>query len=167
MLTWIEVCHISYRCSFGFHVNMSLILCRFNCNHLVINLFLSCLLFICFIFTSLQHYFINLTSHNLIMKIVQNSFNHKLYVSHINIVHWKHIWVMDILDIRSFIGSYFICQHIYLCVKRVFNAWYLCKKCTNLWMNELHMIFIINSLHAKFVMYVFALIYHILQLHIF
>jgi hypothetical protein len=27
-------------------------------------------------------------------------------------------------DIRSFIGSYFIYQHIYFCVKHVFNTWY-------------------------------------------
>jgi hypothetical protein len=54
-------------------------------------------------------------------------------------------------DIRSFIGSYFIYQHIYPCVKLIFNAWYSCKNCTNLWMNELHTIFIINSSHAKFV----------------
>ncbi len=56
-------------------------------------------------------------------------------------------------DIHPFIGLYFIHWHIYLCVKLVFNAWYLCVKCMNLWMNELCTIFIINSFHAKFVMY--------------
>jgi hypothetical protein len=33
----------------------------------------------------------NLTFHDLVMKILQN-----LYISHINIVHWKHIWHMDL-----------------------------------------------------------------------
>ncbi len=56
-------------------------------------------------------------------------------------------------DIHSFIGLNFISQHIYLCVKHVFAAWYLCAKCTNLWMNEFFMIYIVNLLHAKFVMY--------------
>jgi hypothetical protein len=37
-------------------------------------------------------------------------------------------------------------------VKRVFNAWCSFEKCTNLWMNELCTIFIINSSHVKFVM---------------
>jgi hypothetical protein len=29
------------------------------------------------------------------MKIVKNLFIHNLYISHTNIVHWKHIWHMD------------------------------------------------------------------------
>ncbi len=29
--TWIRICHTSNRCSFGHHVNMSLILCISNC----------------------------------------------------------------------------------------------------------------------------------------
>ncbi len=33
----------------------------------------------------------NLASHDLIMKIVQNSFTHNSYVSGIDIMHWKHI----------------------------------------------------------------------------
>ncbi len=53
-------------------------------------------------------------------------------------------------DICSFINSYFIRQHIYPCVKCVFNTWYSCVKCTNPWMNKLRMIFIINLLHGKF-----------------
>jgi len=61
---------------------------------------------------------------------------------------WK---MSNLSDIHSFIGSYFIHQHIYLCVKRVFNAWHLCIKCMNVWMNKLHTIFIINFLHFKFV----------------
>jgi hypothetical protein len=66
-----------------------------------------------------------------------------------------HTWIYrkmkNLCDNHSFIGSYFIHQHIYPCVKHVFNAWYLCAKCTNLWMNELYTIFIINSSHVKFV----------------
>jgi len=54
-------------------------------------------------------------------------------------------------DICSFIGLYFIYQHIFFCVKRIFNTWYSCVKWTNLWMNEFCMIFIIISSHAKFV----------------
>lgn len=52
-----------------------------------------------------------------------------LYVSWINIMHWKHVSHTNLLkdvkamhDICSFIGWYFIRQHIYPCVKRVFNA---------------------------------------------
>jgi hypothetical protein len=42
----------------------------------------------------------------------------------------------NLCDICSFIGSYFIHQHIYLCVKCVFNAWYLYVKCANYeWIN--------------------------------
>jgi hypothetical protein len=52
-------------------------------------------------------------------------------------------------DICSFKGSYFICWHIYVCVKCVFNAWYSCEKCTNLRMNELCTIFIIYSSQVK------------------
>jgi hypothetical protein len=56
-------------------------------------------------------------------------------------------------DIGSFIGSYFIRAHIHLCIKCVFNAWYSYAKCMNLWMNKLHMIFIINLLNVKFGMW--------------
>jgi hypothetical protein len=67
-----------------------------------------------------------------------------LYISRTSIVHWKHIWHTYLLEnvkfmwIHSFIGSYFIHQHIFPCVKHVFNAWYSYVKCTNLWMDELH-----------------------------
>jgi hypothetical protein len=57
-------------------------------------------------------------------------------------IYWK---MQNLCDIHSFIGSYFIHQHINPCLKCVFSAWYSCKKCTNLWMNELLTIFIINS----------------------
>ncbi len=62
--------------------------------------------------------------------------------------------MQNLCDIRLFIGSYFICQHIYLCVKHVFNAWYSCVKCTKLWMNEFYTIFIINLSYVKFVMWI-------------
>ncbi len=48
-------------------------------------------------------------------------------------IYWK---MQNSCDICSFISWYFICQHIYLCVKCVFNAWYSCVICMNLWMNE-------------------------------
>ncbi len=55
-------------------------------------------------------------------------------------------------DIHLLIGLYFVHQHIYSCVKHVFNTWYLYVKWMNLWMNTLCTIFIINSSHVKFVM---------------
>jgi len=48
-------------------------------------------------------YIANLTSHNLVMEIMQNSFIHNSYVSCINIVDWKHVWHM------GFIGRCEIC----------------------------------------------------------
>ncbi len=51
-----------------------------------------------------------------------------------------------------FISLYFTRKHIYSSVKYIFNAWHSCVQYMNLWMNELHMIFIINSSHVKFVM---------------
>ncbi len=92
----------------------------------------------------------NLVSNNLVMKILQNSYIHNSYISHI-----FDTWIIErceICVICSFIGSYFIHQHIYPCVKFVFNTWYSCVKCTKLWMNKFCMIFIINSSHVKFVM---------------
>jgi hypothetical protein len=44
---------------------------------------------------------------------------------------------------------------IYLCVKYVFNARYLCTKCSNLWMNKLCTISSIKSSNAIFVMIFF------------
>jgi len=44
-----------------------------------------------------------LTSHDLIMEIMQNLFIHDLYVSHINIMHWKHNFT------HRFIGRCEIC----------------------------------------------------------
>jgi hypothetical protein len=37
---------------------------------------------------------------------------------------WIYKKMRNLWDILSFIGLYFICQHIYLCVKFVFNALY-------------------------------------------
>ncbi len=64
---------------------------------------------------------------------------------------WIYRKMWNLCDIRSFIGLYFIHQHIYMCVKCVFSALYSRVKCMNLWINELHTIFIINSLYVKFV----------------
>jgi hypothetical protein len=64
---------------------------------------------------------------------------------------WIYRKMWNLCDIHSFIGLYFIHQHIYMCVKCVFNALYLCVQCMNLWINELCTIFIINSLYVKFV----------------
>jgi len=98
----------------------------------------------------------NLASHNLIMEIMQNLFICDSYISCTTIMHWKHIWHTDlhedekfVHDIHSFIGSYFIHQHIYPCFKCVFNTWYSCVKCINLQMNEFCMTFIINLLLVK------------------
>jgi hypothetical protein len=42
-----------------------------------------------------RSYITNLTSHNLVMEIVQNLFIHISYISHTDIMHWKHIWHMN------------------------------------------------------------------------
>jgi hypothetical protein len=76
---------------------------------------------------SLQHKF-NISQLN--NGNMQNLFIRNLYILYIDIVHWKHIWHMNFkkiqnsYDICSFISSYFIHQHIYLCVKHIFNTWY-------------------------------------------
>ncbi len=91
----------------------------------------------------LRPYITNLKSHELVMKIMQILFIHNSYVSSIDIMHEKtfDIWIYkkmwNLCDICSFISSHFICQYIYRCVKCVFNAWYSCVKCTNLWMDKL------------------------------
>jgi hypothetical protein len=65
----------------------------------------------------------NLTCHDLLMEIMQILFIYNMYVSCIDILHWKHIWHMNLLeDVQSmwhlFIhSSYFI----YLYVKHVFT----------------------------------------------
>jgi hypothetical protein len=105
----------------------------------------------------------NLTFHDLVMKIMQILFIDNLYISCTDIVHWKHIWHIFIRRckiyvtfIHSFIGLYFICQHIYPCIKCVFNVWYSCVKCMHLWMDEFHTIFIINLSHVKFWWFLFV-----------
>jgi len=84
------------------------------------------------------HSFIIHTFHTLIL-CLENTFDIRIY---------RKIWNSCV--IRSFINSYFICQHICLCVKCVFNILYSYVKCTNLWMNKLCTIFIINLSHVKF-----------------
>ncbi len=78
--------------------------------------------------------FIIHTFHTL-MLCIENTFDTRIY--------WK-MW--NLCNIYSFIGLYFIYQHIYPCLKHVFNVCYSCVKCMNLWMNELRMIFIINCM---------------------
>jgi hypothetical protein len=51
---------------------------------------------------------INLTSHDLIIEIVQNSFNYNSYVSCINILYWKRIWNIDWLEDVKFVWHLFI-----------------------------------------------------------
>ncbi len=85
--------------------------------------------------------FIICTFHRLI-SCIENTFN-----------TWIYKKMQNSYDICSFLGLYFIRPHIYLCIKCVFNAWYSSAKCMNLWMNKLHMIFIINLLNVKFVMW--------------
>jgi len=87
------------------------------------------------------HSFIIRKFHTLI-SCIQNTFN-----------TWIYKKMKILCDILSFICFYFIRQHIYSCVKCVFNTWYLCVKCTNIWMKFFCMIFIINSLNAKLVMW--------------
>jgi len=69
----------------------------------------------------------NLAFHDLVTKIVQNLFFCILYVSHINIMHWKHIWHTNLLEDAKFMWHLFIhrfilrSQHIY-CVLNMFST---------------------------------------------
>jgi len=102
------------------------------------------------------HNITNLASHDLVMEFIKIcSFIictfHTLKLCIENTFETQIYWKMqNLCDIRSFINLYFICQHIYLCVKHVLNTWYSCIKCTNLCMNEFQKIFIWR--HVKFVM---------------
>jgi hypothetical protein len=55
----------------------------------------------------------NLTSHDLVMEIVKNSFIHNLYISRINIMHWKHIWHMNLLEDENFVWHLFTHRFIF------------------------------------------------------
>ncbi len=107
----------------------------------------------------------NLASHDLVMEIVQNSFIHNLYVSSINIVHWKHIWHKFIgrckIHVTLFVHRFVLhpLTHLSMC-QMCFQHMIFMRKCMNLWMNELCTIFIINSSHAKFVMYAPSKVIH-------
>jgi hypothetical protein len=95
----------------------------------------------------------SLTSHDLVLEIVQICTFHTLILCIENTFDTQIYWKMqNLCDIHLFIFLYFIHQHIYPCVKCVFNASYLCIKCMKLWMNKLCMIFIFNSSYVKFVM---------------
>jgi hypothetical protein len=95
----------------------------------------------------------NLTFNDSIMEIVWSLFIH-IFCTKV-IMHWKHVWHINkcvkriIYDIMNGQTSY---HFIYLCVTYVFNAWYLCMKCTNLRMNKLCTIFSMKSSNVNFVM---------------
>jgi len=72
-------------------------------------------------------YITNLTSHDLIMEIMQILFIHNLYV-HLLILCIKNTFdtqiyrkMQNLCDIIH-LNSHFIYQHIYSCVKHVFNT---------------------------------------------
>jgi hypothetical protein len=46
------------------------------------------------------------------MEIVQKLFIHKLYILHTNIVHWKHICDMDLLEDEKFMWHSFIYRFV-------------------------------------------------------
>jgi hypothetical protein len=47
-------------------------------------------------FNTINLLIINLTFNDLVMEIMQNSFIHNLYILCIDIMHWKHIWHMNL-----------------------------------------------------------------------
>jgi hypothetical protein len=74
----------------------------------------------------------NFTSHDLIMEIIQNSFNHNSYISHINTMHWKHIWNMDLLENVKFVWHLFIHRFVF----HLLTHLSICQMCFQ------HMIFV-------------------------
>jgi len=81
----------------------------------------------------------NLTSHEIIMEIVQNSFNRNSYVSHTNIMHWKHIWNMDLLEDAKFVWHLFIHKFVlhlltHLSLSNVFSTHDI--RAENIWTYE-------------------------------
>jgi hypothetical protein len=55
----------------------------------------------------------NLAFHDFIVEIMQNSFNHNLYISRTNIVYWKRIWDMDLLKDTKSVWHLFIHRFIF------------------------------------------------------
>ncbi len=81
----------------------------------------------------------NLTSHDLILKIMQNLFIHDLYISCIDIMHWKHIWhiFVGICEIcATFIHSFifYSLTHLYICQTCFEHMIFMCEMYTP--MNE-------------------------------
>jgi hypothetical protein len=100
----------------------------------------------------------NLTFNKLIMKIMWSLFIHSLYIWHMNIMHWKHIWHIDKCVDRwnmnlwmnkchmNFASSYkYVCQ---MCIQCMIS---MCET-YKLWMNYFCMISIVKSIGVKFVM---------------
>ncbi len=58
-----------------------------------------------------QNLFIHISMFYTLILCIENTFETQIYRK-----------MQKSCDICSFIGSYFICQHIYLCVKPVFNT---------------------------------------------
>jgi hypothetical protein len=88
----------------------------------------------------------------------QNLFTYNSYILRIDIVHWKHIWNTELLEDVKSMWHLFIHRFVLHLLTRLslcqacFQCMMLMCKSMNLWMNKLHMIFIINSSHVKFVM---------------
>jgi hypothetical protein len=67
------------------------------------------------------HFITNLTFHDLVIEIMQNLFIHNFtFCTLISCIEntfntWIYKKIQNLCDIHSFIGSYFIHQHIYLC----------------------------------------------------
>jgi hypothetical protein len=55
----------------------------------------------------------NLTFHDLIMEIIQNLFTYNSCVSRIDIVHWKHIWHMGLLEDAKSMWHLFIHRFVF------------------------------------------------------
>jgi hypothetical protein len=67
----------------------------------------------------------NLKSHDLIMEIMQNSFNRNSYISHTNIVHWKHIWNTNLLEDVKFVWHLFVHRFVLHLLTHLF----VCQMC--------------------------------------
>jgi len=77
-----------------------------------------------------------------VISCIENTFTTQIY---------RKMW--NLCGICLFKNLYFICQHIYLFVIFVFNAWHSYVRRINVWMNKFCMIFIINFSHVKFVIH--------------
>ncbi len=85
----------------------------------------------------------------------QNLFTYNSYILRIDIVHWKHIWNTELLEDVKSMWHLFIHRFVLHLLTRLslcqacFQCMMLMCKSMNLWMNKLHMIFIINSLYVN------------------